>query len=97
MTDSVLLIERDGAIATVTLNRPDQMNALSAALRLELGRSFRELPVSIRRTFSRTAVRPGLESGLPALLFECFFAAMLGLRNVWSDLVCGFTGFDRRL
>jgi enoyl-CoA hydratase len=43
MTESVLLIERDGAVATVTLNRPDQMNALSAALRLALGSAFREL------------------------------------------------------
>ncbi len=43
MTESVLLIERDGAVATVTLNRPQQMNALSAALRLAIGRAFREL------------------------------------------------------
>ena len=43
MTESVLRIERDDAIATLTLNRPDQMNALSAALRLELGSAFREL------------------------------------------------------
>ena len=43
MTDSVLRIERDGPVATVTLNRPDQLNALSAALRLALGTAFREL------------------------------------------------------
>lgn len=43
MTDSVLLIKRDGPVATVTLNRPDQMNALSAALRLAIGNAFREL------------------------------------------------------
>jgi enoyl-CoA hydratase len=43
MTESVLLIERDGPVATVTLNRPDQMNALSAALRLAIGSAFREL------------------------------------------------------
>ena len=40
MTESVLLIERDGPVATVTLNRPDQMNALSAALRLAIGEAF---------------------------------------------------------
>ena len=43
MTESVLLIERDGAVATLTLNRPDQMNALSAALRLAIGSAFCEL------------------------------------------------------
>jgi enoyl-CoA hydratase len=40
MTESVVLIERDGPVATVTLNRPDQMNALSAALRLAIGEAF---------------------------------------------------------
>lgn len=43
MPDEVLRIERDGAIATLTLNRPDAMNALSAALRDALGRAFRAL------------------------------------------------------
>ena len=42
MTDLVLT-ERDGAVATVTLNRPEAMNALSHALRLRLHDVMREL------------------------------------------------------
>jgi enoyl-CoA hydratase/carnithine racemase len=40
---SVLLIERDGPVATLTLNRPEQRNALSAELRYAIGAAFREL------------------------------------------------------
>ncbi len=43
MPPAVLLVERQAPIAIVTLNRPDQMNALSAELRLQLGSTFREL------------------------------------------------------
>jgi enoyl-CoA hydratase len=39
----VLRVERADGIATVTLNRPEAMNALSLALRRELARAFREL------------------------------------------------------
>lgn len=41
MSDEVLLIEKDGAVATVTLNRPDKMNSfdptLKAAMRQTVG------------------------------------------------------------
>lgn len=41
MSDApVLLIEREAPIAVVTLNRPDQMNALNAELRLAIGAAF---------------------------------------------------------
>ncbi len=40
MSESVILVERDGAVATVTLNRPEQMNALSSGLRLGIGEAF---------------------------------------------------------
>ena len=35
-TAPVLLIERAGAVATITLNRPDRGNALTSALKSEL-------------------------------------------------------------
>jgi enoyl-CoA hydratase len=43
MTDHVLLVEKSDGIATVTLNRPDAMNALSRALRQAIGRTFEAL------------------------------------------------------
>ena len=42
-TEPVLRIERDAPIAVVTLNRPDQMNALNAELRLAIGAAFASL------------------------------------------------------
>jgi enoyl-CoA hydratase/carnithine racemase len=42
MGDNVTLV-RDGAIATVTLNRPDRRNSLSDAMLTELGAAFAEL------------------------------------------------------
>lgn len=43
MSEPVLLLDKEGAVATVTLNRPEAMNAFSTELRLALGRAFREL------------------------------------------------------
>lgn len=43
MSEPVLLLHREGPVATVTLNRPEAMNALSAELRLALGEAFRDL------------------------------------------------------
>jgi enoyl-CoA hydratase len=43
MAEQVLKIERAGAIATLTMNRPDARNALNAALRRTLRDAFREL------------------------------------------------------
>lgn len=39
MSDPVLLIEKSGEVATVTLNRPNAMNALSRELRAEIARA----------------------------------------------------------
>jgi enoyl-CoA hydratase len=43
MSEPVLLVERTGEIATVTLNRPHAMNALSRELRGEIARAVDEL------------------------------------------------------
>jgi enoyl-CoA hydratase len=40
---ALVLVERDQGITTVTLNRPQALNALSAALRNEIARVFTEL------------------------------------------------------
>lgn len=43
MSYETILLERDGGIATITLNRPKQLNALSQAVISELSRAFDEL------------------------------------------------------
>ncbi|MBW2272998.1 MAG: enoyl-CoA hydratase [Deltaproteobacteria bacterium] len=43
MSESVLLVEKSEGIATLTLNRPKSMNALSAALRNAITLAFQEL------------------------------------------------------
>ncbi len=43
MSEEVLLERREGAVVTLTLNRPDAMNALSSALRDAIGQRFRAL------------------------------------------------------
>lgn len=42
-TEPLLLVERDGPVAVLTMNRPKALNALSIALRKELVRTIREL------------------------------------------------------
>lgn len=43
MTEPVLLLEKRDAVAVITLNRPQAMNAISLALRTAIAETFREL------------------------------------------------------
>ncbi len=43
MSDAILIVEKEGGIATLTLNRPDSMNALSPELLGELCQAFKAL------------------------------------------------------
>ncbi len=64
MTDTVLL-ERRGAAAIVTLNRPDKLNALDEALMLDLDRVTREVAEdeAIRAVLLRGAGRAFMAGG----------------------------------
>lgn len=44
--EPILLVERDGPVAILTLNRAKQLNALSVALRVEIVKTVRALSVS---------------------------------------------------
>ncbi|MEM9739249.1 MAG: enoyl-CoA hydratase [Pseudomonadota bacterium] len=43
MSEEIVLVERDGPVAIVTLNRPDALNALSRALRARIVEVFAQL------------------------------------------------------
>lgn len=43
MNNELVIVERDAGITTVTLNRPESLNALSSGLRAAITRTFREL------------------------------------------------------
>lgn len=77
----VLLIEREPPIAVVTLNRPEQMNALNAPLRLALGAAFRELEAD-------PAIRAVVVTGAGRA-----FCAGMDLKEIGGG-GDGVTGFD---
>lgn len=63
---SLVLITREDGVATVTLNRPEAMNALSKALRAELAAAMRELAAdeSIRAIILTGAGERAFTAGL---------------------------------
>ncbi|MEO8718556.1 MAG: enoyl-CoA hydratase-related protein [Burkholderiales bacterium] len=64
MPESVL-VERDGAIATVVLNRPEKMNAMTVDMWLRLGEAMRELNAddTVRCIVLRGAGRKAFAAG----------------------------------
>ncbi len=74
MSEEVLQVERDGAVATLTLNRPQAMNALSSAL---------------RRTLAETVVALEADPDIHILILtgagEKAFSAGLDLKELGSS------------
>jgi enoyl-CoA hydratase len=60
-----VLVERDGAIATVVLNRPDKMNAMTVDMWLRLGEAMRQLNAddTVRCIVLRGAGRKAFAAG----------------------------------
>jgi enoyl-CoA hydratase len=81
LSDPVLHVEREGPVAVLTLDRPKQMNALNAELRLALGRAFRELQAD-------ASVRVAIVTGAGRA-----FCAGMDLKEI-SGGPAGATGYD---
>jgi enoyl-CoA hydratase len=71
MTDTIL-VQRDGAIATVVLNRPEKLNALTKPMWLRLGDAFLELGAdeSVRCVLLRGAGEKAFAPGNDISEFE---------------------------
>ena len=74
MSDDVILLEVDSAVATVTLNRPQAMNALNRALRKRLAEVMRQVDAD-------DAVRAVILTGAG----ERAFTAGLDLKELGSE------------
>ncbi len=79
--ETVLKIEREGPVAIVTLDRPDQMNALNAKLRLAIGAAFSELEAD-----------PGIRAAIVTGAGRAFCAGM-DLKEIGGG-GDGTTGYD---
>jgi enoyl-CoA hydratase len=102
--DPLVLVDRDGRVAVVRLNRPKQLNALSGELMAELVRVLRELDedADVRaiviggdeRAFAAGADINELAAGTPISMYE---NRRLGLwdaiRAVRTPLVAAVSGF----
>ncbi len=84
MSEPVLLVESHGGIATVTLNRPKALNALSSELRAEITRAFRRLATDDE---TRVVILTG--SGRA-------FCAGLDLKEIGGEVEAGGDGVTDR-
>ena len=65
-TADAVLVERDGAIATVVLDRPDKLNALTLAMWRELGERMRRALRRRRRCAASSCAAPARRRSRPA-------------------------------
>jgi enoyl-CoA hydratase len=104
MAESLVLVERDGAVAVVLLNRPEQLNALSDALMDELVRTLEELD---RDDEVRAIVLGGNERAFAAgadigelaqasaidLYYQRRVERWDAIRGLWTPLVAAVSGY----
>ncbi|TML97014.1 MAG: enoyl-CoA hydratase [Actinobacteria bacterium] len=104
MSESLVLVERDDAIAVVLLNRPQQLNALSSALMEELVTALQELDGDdeVRcivlggneRAFAAGADVAELTAGTSISLYqERRIDRWDAIRNLRTPLVAAVSGF----
>ena len=104
MADSLVLVERDGAIAVVLLNRPDQLNALSDELMEELVAILIELDrdQSVRAIVlggSERAFAAGADIGelAQASAIDLYYQRRIerwdAIRGLWTPLIAAVSGY----
>jgi enoyl-CoA hydratase len=104
MADSLVLVERDGAIAVVLLNRPDQLNALSDELMEELVSALAELDrdEGVRAIVlggSGRAFAAGADIGelAQASAIDLYYQRRIerwdAIRGLWTPLIAAVSGY----
>jgi enoyl-CoA hydratase len=104
MADSPVLVERDGAIAVVLLNRPDQLNALSDELMEELVSALTELDrdEGVRAIVlggSERAFAAGADIGelAQASAIDLYYQRRIerwdAIRGLWTPLIAAVSGY----
>jgi enoyl-CoA hydratase len=104
MADSLVLVERDGAIAVVLLNRPDQLNALSDELMEELVSALTELDrdEGVRAIVlggSERAFAAGADIGelAQASAIDLYYQRRIerwdAIRGLWTPLLAAVSGY----
>ena len=104
MADSLVLVERDGAIAVVLLNRPDQLNALSDELMEELVTALTELDrdEGVRAIVlggSERAFAAGADIGelAQASAIDLYYQRRIerwdAIRGLWTPLIAAVSGY----
>jgi enoyl-CoA hydratase len=104
MAESLVLVEREGAVAVVLLNRPEQLNALSDALMDELVSTLEELDRdgSVRAIVlggSDRAFAAGADIGelARASAIDLYYQRRVerwdAIRGLWTPLVAAVSGY----
>jgi enoyl-CoA hydratase len=104
MADPLVLVERDGAIAVVLLNRPEQLNALSDELMEELVAVLIELDrdKSVRAIVlggSERAFAAGADIGelAQASAIDLYYQRRIerwdAIRGLWTPLIAAVSGY----